>query len=511
MKKTLLYLIVLAVMQISMYSQAGNFLGQISPDSLTGQGYTWSTPLIMDGNLYWAGQDQGLMAFDLEAGELMWFDTLNFRNGTYDSPVGYDGKVFIGKKDYFDLNNYALLALDAETGNVIWQKSGFMFYNNQSNKPIDPEANTIFAASTDSLFCFNIDDGSIVWQDSGEYKQLILDYENSTLYAARADSAKIEIINSATGLFTGGIILPDSNSFISSMAMAEYESNTYLITMPDRNWSIDTAYTYCFNLTNPEVVWESAIGYVGNSAGISIMDGMVFAGVEKIVADTTQFVCAFDLLTGEVKWEIPVGRSGATNTAYTVALDGKVYFESNFQDNDKVLCVDAAAGTEVWSGVPDEMPEYGFFTWGSPLIYNNTLYLATDAAGLYWFDAGTVEGEWTMICGNILGTNSYVEGLSTDINEESNNIVPTEYSLSQNYPNPFNPAAQIEYRIAEAGNVTLKVYNMLGQEVMTLVNEIQSPGNYKIKMDGSNLASGVYFYRLTSGNFTAVKKMMLLK
>jgi subtilisin family serine protease len=89
--------------------------------------------------------------------------------------------------------------------------------------------------------------------------------------------------------------------------------------------------------------------------------------------------------------------------------------------------------------------------------------------------------------------------------------LPNYYSLSQNYPNPFNPVTSIKYTIPKAGLVTLKVYDITGREVATLVNEVKEVGVYNIEFDATNLASGVYFYRLESGDFRAIKKMMLVK
>ena len=85
------------------------------------------------------------------------------------------------------------------------------------------------------------------------------------------------------------------------------------------------------------------------------------------------------------------------------------------------------------------------------------------------------------------------------------------FTLFQNYPNPFNPTTTINYSIPKAGLVTLKVYNVLGKEVATLVNKVESSGNHHILFNANKLASGVYFYRLRAGNTVMTKKLLLMK
>jgi len=92
-----------------------------------------------------------------------------------------------------------------------------------------------------------------------------------------------------------------------------------------------------------------------------------------------------------------------------------------------------------------------------------------------------------------------------------NSGVPHEYSISQNYPNPFNPATTINYNIMESGIVKIKVFNILGKEVTTLVNKVQSEGSYQINFDAEELSSGVYFYTLNVNGNRFVKKMNLIK
>ena len=97
------------------------------------------------------------------------------------------------------------------------------------------------------------------------------------------------------------------------------------------------------------------------------------------------------------------------------------------------------------------------------------------------------------------------------VSVENEGEQPNEYFLAQNYPNPFNPSTKISYGIQEAGVVTIKVYNILGSEVATLVNEHKPAGNYEVSFGEGELASGVYIYRLSANNFIQTRKMILEK
>jgi Secretion system C-terminal sorting domain len=95
--------------------------------------------------------------------------------------------------------------------------------------------------------------------------------------------------------------------------------------------------------------------------------------------------------------------------------------------------------------------------------------------------------------------------------KSENSITPTKFILVQNYPNPFNSTTTIDWQSPISGWQTLKVYDALGNEVATLVNEYKPAGKYEIEFNAANLASGIYYYRLTAGNFSSAKKMILLK
>jgi hypothetical protein len=107
---------------------------------------------------------------------------------------------------------------------------------------------------------------------------------------------------------------------------------------------------------------------------------------------------------------------------------------------------------------------------------------------------------------NVKLTISPFTGLTNNENE-----IPKVFELSQNYPNPFNPVTRINYSVPKQSLVTMKVFDVLGREVVTLVNEQLKPGYYSVDFNGSNLASGVYFYKMEAGTFNDVKRLILIK
>jgi hypothetical protein len=104
----------------------------------------------------------------------------------------------------------------------------------------------------------------------------------------------------------------------------------------------------------------------------------------------------------------------------------------------------------------------------------------------------------------------YGDIVITDVKKEINNI-PVKHELFQNYPNPFNPSTIIRFQIKDLRFVTLKVYDIIGDEIETLVSETKQPGTYEFTFDGSRFGSGVYFCKLIAGNYTETKKMLMIK
>jgi len=189
--------------------------------------------------------------------------------------------------------------------------------------------------------------------------------------------------------------------------------------------------------------------------------------------------------------------------------DATTYDEDpQFNDADAVSLVDSVIGklreiltnsitTSRWTYKLTYPP-----AWPLPedLAYANTNLQTASTGGfplgdLNWFP--TQKAEW--------------ENWVTDVKEDKGIASPTAYKLLQNYPNPFNPTTEIKFSIAKPGLVTLKVYDILGREVATLVNRELNTGNFTVRFNASNLASGTYIYHLSAGDVQISKKMVLLK
>ena len=146
---------------------------------------------------------------------------------------------------------------------------------------------------------------------------------------------------------------------------------------------------------------------------------------------------------------------------------------------------------------------------GPPQIYSRTItynYEAKDGTRVS-VPSDTVQSETGII--NNTGPVSWTDRFPSDVKIAE--TLPDNYFLQQNYPNPFNPSTTISYLVPEIEFVTLKVYDVLGNEIVTLVNGEKSVGSYKAEFNGIELPSGIYFYRLQAGSFVETKKMILMK
>jgi len=184
-----------------------------------------------------------------------------------------------------------------------------------------------------------------------------------------------------------------------------------------------------------------------------------------------------------------------------------------------IAAVDTSYGTPMksWRQANNaEASNFVFADWPIPvdLSYTDADLLTAGLNGFPIGDLGWFPTQFAAWKAQQAAENSYINGvLSGTVVVSVNNTqqVPESFQLKQNYPNPFNPSTVISYSIAKAGNVTLKVYNMLGQEIATLVNGFQAANTYNVNFNASGLSSGVYMYKLSTGSNEIIKKMVLMK
>jgi hypothetical protein len=170
------------------------------------------------------------------------------------------------------------------------------------------------------------------------------------------------------------------------------------------------------------------------------------------------------------------------------------YSKDNWASNVNMPGTQALATKDTWYAQS--------FTIGAPSIA---------AGGTFTVRLYPYNGLTSLATAKYMGVRAMTFNISIATGIRDLNQMPTQFGLDQNYPNPFNPTTTISYGVPQQSMVTLKVYDILGNEVATLVNGVQPAGNHVVSFDASKLTSGVYIYRMQAGSFTQTKKMILMK
>jgi hypothetical protein len=241
----------------------------------------------------------------------------------------------------------------------------------------------------------------------------------------------------------------------------------------------------------------------------------------SFINDSTNFISA--PTSGKLNYSLTTGGTSALYLNKEIQISGspeklsiqvygdgkKHWLRGEFKDNDnEVFLINFTSGdpgidwVNIWKyievNISDAVPSWinpnAFLTF--PIKWTRTYLVETNDTKK---DNGAI---------NIDDFRAHF--ISTGV-EEFKNEIPTEFSLSQNYPNPFNSSSVIKYSIPKSSQVTLKVFNTLGEEIETLVNTEKPVGTYELNWNAVNLPSGVYFYRLQADNFIETKKMILMK
>ena len=194
----------------------------------------------------------------------------------------------------------------------------------------------------------------------------------------------------------------------------------------------------------------------------------------------------YKTIDGGLNWEEK--NNGLTNNdwdIYSIAINSRNTNEIYIGTGGEINMFRSTNGSEAWTRFDNGLPQSGHTNSVTIDTFYNRVYIGR-SNGIYIFDKMTSVDEV-----------SYERKI--------------DFILYQNYPNPFNPITQIKYSIVEDGLVTLKVYDVLGREITTLVNEEKQAGTYTVQFDASDLSSGIYFYSITTGAFYQTKKMILIR
>lgn len=247
-------------------------------------------------------------------------------------------------------------------------------------------------------------------------------------------------------------------------------------------------------------VWDS-IHLPSVGANVTAVNDIAFDSQNNMWLATDEGVWKYNG-TSWTMWDVNNSAIVANHvSSIDLSSDGLVYV-SSFSALGNVI-----GGISVYDGA----------AWSSFTMENSELPgeqiddIDLDSRGNLWINTFT-KGVTVYRNGGVAGFECIDRSLqSTPTGISSNTAIVKKYFLSQNYPNPFNPVTKLEFGISKPGFVSLKVYNILGKEISTLVNENLSPGNYKLNFDGSGLTSGVYLYKLQTENYSETKKMFLVK
>ncbi|MCX6157103.1 MAG: choice-of-anchor J domain-containing protein [Ignavibacteriae bacterium] len=250
-------------------------------------------------------------------------------------------------------------------------------------------------------------------------------------------------------------------------------------------------------------VRDSGTGYVGTSQYViakahnSKRALTIPWSAGNPVADDWVFTDTFKVQTGDslIFWMLFGSPAGMTPYIDTMQV-WTMYDQSSVLTLQKLGTLKSNDS----AGVPLATNVWKIFKFSLSAFAGQTICIAFR----YFMDT-SVDGLWCNIDDVFIGNHS-----SVGISQIGNNI-PKKFALSQNYPNPFNPTTKIKFDVPKNGNVTVEVFNNLGQVVSTLHNGYTNAGYYETNFDGSKLTSGIYFYRMTSNDFTETKKMILVK
>jgi hypothetical protein len=435
-------------------------------------------------------------SIDKDGNDIWTFQTEGARANVAGSTITSDGTIYFSSLGFFNLTGGGLYALNPD-GTLKWQNEKFMYTYFTRYIALDknfnlymPWLDTLYILEPvngdiiDTILTPGIRDHDIVFSTGGDtiyyFSGRIQTQDPKKLNAMSLQGENLWSIEFSVARANRGTPVIDNNNKIYIFA-AETPADKFLYSVnPDG--TIDWQYPLAIN-ENYENYSSPTIDRNGN---------IIFPSSEfETSGADSGYITSLDY-NGNLNWRTSIGHywdDGAfINSGLVCDAEGKIYCGSSYGTSTNFWCLDSN-GTILWKL---DLEGYEYDT--SPAINSEgTLYIGTHSGSLFQQHER-----------NLIAVSD--EGMTVDDNEQE-----MTFQLYQNYPNPFNPATHIDFKLLERTNVTLKVFNALGEEIKTLVNEEMIPGYYSRIFDGKDLPSGVYFYELVTDKTRTTKKMMLLR
>lgn len=487
---------------------------------------TTSITVDNSGNVYVTGYSTGLTSdYDYvtikynSAGTEQWHATYNGPGNFFDYPcsvaVDDSGNVYVAgwSANLSGFNDYATIKYDAD---------GIQKWVARYHGPAAEGDDACYGLAVGCDGCVYVTGGSI--SETGDRDYLTVKYSptGTEEWAARYDGSY--------------------NDFDVAMALAVDCMGDVFVT--GKSAGLNSSLDYLTIKYNPsgEEDWTARYNGPGNSedgasaivvdisgniyvAGISsgLNSGFDYLAIKYTPDGTEEWISGFNDSDNGDDWCTGIALDGLNN----VILSGYSYNSVSSMDYATVKYEQQIVPVELTSFNVKYVANEVILNWITATEKNNLGFEVERKVYGSWESLGFVEGNGTssqpksyQFIDNNINSGNYTyrlkqidfNGTFTYSNEVEIEIhAPVQFSLEQNYPNPFNPTTQIKYSTSEDGFVSLRVYNLLGQQVAELVNRMVKSGNYNTTFDASSLASGIYYYKLQAGNNLLVKKMILIK
>lgn len=433
-------------------------------------------------------------------------------------PVYIEGNKLITMK-FLSMTNAPVVCYDLTNGQLLWEKEVTGLVGR--SLPLGIRDGQVYVmrlteSGFDSLYALSATNGEKIWTADVTISTYItesLSFTSNGDLLVNGSNFTMYRINHLTGLkiWETNIIGIASGSG----EMVAYENTGYVIKQIG-----GVAYLQAINLDNGQQKYDHIIndthpgGPVQQCGFMVGPDGIIY--VQKQGDNVTALQdngTSLNLL-----WETEIF-GNAPFSLMCVGSDGSIYVPSS----GRIIRLDPTTGQKSDSTAVLANPD--LFQLRPSASANGFIYATTGESNIYAYNLDLQE-IWTDAIANV-NTSGVAIGLNGLIAVAGSNKIkvftagnpvsvedekyPEEFELSQNYPNPFNPITRIRYNLSSTSQVTLRVYDILGKEVATLVNEEKSAGSYEVEFSAIGLTSGIYFYKLTAGVFSQIRKMLLLK